>query len=409
MIRNFKNLLTGKNKKSIYLDYAASTPVDPKVFEMMKPFFSQSFYNPSGIYLESVRVRAEVEKARKKISSTLKINSEEVVFTSGATESNQMVVSGAIEAARGFDIDKPEIVLAETEHASLLNFCKKKAKEGSCELKTLKVNREGLIDLKELRRLVNKNTVLISIHHTNNETGVIQSLPDIAREIRRFRKYNSTALPYFHSDLTQSPNQARLVIAKLGLDLATFGAQKNYGPKGVGFFIKKKYVVMLPTVPDGGQESGYRSGTENVPAIVGGAEAFLLVQEKASFEYERLLSLRSWFLSELVKIVSGVIVHQSFGTNQSPHIVSFTIPGINSELLVIELGERGVMCASRAACGVNDKEGSHVLRAMYRSEKEAEIILASGGVRFSFGYGTNKKSLECSLRALRAVLLKYGF
>lgn len=396
-------------KKILYMDHAATTPVDPKVAKLMQRFQKDEFYNPSALYDEAIAVRRELDQVRASLASTFSVSERDILFTGGATEANNLAIYGLVWAARAAGNMEPHIIMSATEHPSVRSTVKLLAKRNLAVYSELPVGQDGMVNPKDLRELVHAGTVLITIHYTNNETGVVQPIKDIMKTVRWIRKQSDSQYPFVHLDAVQAAGYYPLGMPQLGVDMMTLSSQKNYGPKGFGVLLKRPEVRIEAQSGGGGQEAGYRPGTENVPAIIGGTTALLSAQEKHSVETERLAGLRDWFVAQLDTLDSNILVHGSrlAGDHQSPHIVSFTIPGIQGELLVIELSERGILAAARAACSADDIEPSHVLSAMYAATPDHMMIVTTGAVRLSFGKTTTKKDLEKVLKALSHIIEKY--
>lgn len=396
-----------KKRREVYLDYAASTPVDPDIVEIMTPYLSHYFYNPGALYDPAVSVKKDIEQARSRVAKVIGASDNEILFAGGATEANQMAIVGAVGAAKEAEIEKPEVMIAATEHPSIRNLCLELAKRNEITLIQIPVDEQGVVDLSFIREHLQLKTAMVSVHCVNNETGTIQPLRDIAKVLRRHRKQHQTIFPLLHSDAVQAAGCFGLAAIISTVDLATMSSQKIYGPKGVGFLYKARRVVLRGLFHGGGQEGGYRPGTENVSAIMGGTEALVIAQQNHEQNYSYASHLRGYCLEQLKKITTRIIVHQSTADLQSPHVLNFTIPGINGELLVIELAERGVYVAARAACSTNDEDASHVLASMYRDHPKKNLILRTGSVRVSFGKMTTRAEVVYFLEQIHAIAAKY--
>jgi cysteine desulfurase len=388
-------------EKIIYLDHASSAPIDPSVFRGMKKYFLKNQANPGAIHSEGKKARAAVEDSRKSTALSIGCHSDEVLFTSSGTESNNLAIQGiSLEAGSG-----AHIVTTNIEHPSVIEVCKHLESRG-VKVTYVPVEPSGIVDPEKVIKAIRKNTVLVSITHASNEIGTIQPIGEIAKAIRRFKKIKSLGSrennwPFFHTDATQAMNYLETNVKRLGADLMTFNGSKIYGPKGIGVLYKKRGIKLKPLFFGGHQESGLRPGTENVPAIVGlsaALNASLKVKEK---EFRRLTGLRSWFIEELKRKIPAVIINGD-ERKRLPNNVNISIPGISSEILVLELDARNIMVSTKSACKSDDLEMSHVIKAIRPHEKGDE-----GGLRISFGRGTRKEDLKTCLKALVEVVRKY--
>ncbi|MBI2591943.1 cysteine desulfurase [Candidatus Saccharibacteria bacterium] len=385
-------------KKQVYLDYAAATPLDPSVIKAMAPYFADNFYNPSAIYLGGRTARQALEKARATIARNLGAKPAEIVFTAGATEANNLAIQGVMRS-----YPDGEILVSAIEHESVLGPA------GLFKCREIPVDQNGRVVLKELEKMINTRTVLISVGLVNNEIGTTQSLKDISNllkavKIHRERIHGASKLPlYLHTDAAQAPSYFDLHVSRLGVDLLTINGAKIYGPKQSGALYIKAGTKLQPLILGGGQESNLRSGTENVAAAIGLATVLDKVQQARIKEFRRVASLRELFLDGLAKI-PGASVNGS-QKYVSPHIVSVKLAGHDNERLMMELDERGVQVAVGSACSAlrqtaqgsaSGDKPSHVLSAIGLSDEEARSTL-----RFSFGRQTTKPDIETALRLLR--------
>jgi cysteine desulfurase len=367
----------------IYLDTAAATPLDGRVKRAMLPYLDSRFGNPSSLHAEGVAAARWVQTARQQAAAVLGVQPDEIIFTSGGTESNNL----ALTAAAG-----GEIVISAIEHASI---------KVACPMAVLvPVDARGVIDLKKFKASLTSQTKLVSVIYANNEIGTIQPLAEIAKIIRAHRKIHQTAFPYLHTDACQATRFLELFIPRLGVDLLTLNAAKIYGPKGVGLLYVKRGVKLLPLQQGGGQEDGRRAGTENVAGIVGLATALELAASERRTQSQKLSTLRNYFIAELQKI-PGLKINGT-GPEQLPHLVNVTVPNLLAEQLVIELDARGIALSTGSACAIASHDESYVIMALGRSKKEAEQ-----SVRFSFDRHTTKMELKYVLKMIKEVIKKY--
>jgi len=371
----------------IYLDYAAATPVDPKVLRAMKPYWAENFYNPSATYGAARGVQQTLAAARSKVAHWLGARSGEVIFTAGGTEANNLAIHGVMRQFPGGNI-----VVSSIEHESVL------APSHNYDCRQVAVRPDGRLNLDDLRQKIDGNTVLVSIMYANNEVGTIQPLREIAKIIaeKRLERKPTPKLPrpkplYFHTDACQAANYLDLHAARLGVDLMTINGGKIYGPKQSGVLYVKTGVSLWPLIDGGGQERGLRSGTENVAAAVGLAAALELVQSERHAEAARLRELQQDFFKQLEEKLPRVTINGS-RKRRLPNNIHLTIPGQDNERLLIRLDEAGILAAAGSACSASSEVPSHVLRALGLSDTEARASL-----RLTMGRGTTGAMIKhCS-------------
>ncbi len=377
------NNKTSKIKAKVYLDHASSA--------------SPSFANPSAIHELGVKEKRKLEDARATIARILDVRPSEIIFTSGATEANNLAILGLI--ARSSSTALPHIVTTNIEHASVLEVCKHLEETKKSEVTYVEVETNGVVDPNKIKKALKKNTVLVSVMYANNEIGTVQPIAEIAKAIRHFNKINSTNI-YFHTDATQAINYLPVRIPALGVDLLAFNGAKIYGPKGMGVLYVKSNTPLAPIIFGGDQEMGLRPGTENVAGAVELSQSLLLVEKIKNKENKRLTSLRDYFLSKLKKNFSSILINGDI-ENRLPNNVNITIPNIPSDLLVIELSARGIMASAKSACKSGDGKASHVIQAIHPDHKEED-----GSLRFSLGRSTSKKDIDYTLKSLAQILQK---
>ncbi len=360
----------------IYLDHAAATPLDPTVLAAMQPYFSEKFYNPSSPYAPAVAVRREYEAAKAAIASVIGARSAELTMTAGATES----VNLAFAAGSG------HVVTTTIEHQSVLAA----AARGDHTL--VEVDHNGRVDPAVIIAAVRPDTWLVSVALANNELGTIQPLSKIAESIKNIRTErlatgNTTPL-YLHSDASQGAGQLDLHVTRLGVDMLTLNAAKIYGPKQVGLLYASRSVALQPQIVGGGQESGRRSGTENVAGVIGMATALLLADSSRHSEIVRLGGLRDQLQAKLIAAFPDAVVSGHPKHRLSGHLhISF--PGIDAERLVFGLESRGVLVATGSACAANQGTRSHVLGAIGLDDATAD-----GSLRLSLGKSTDQATID---------------
>jgi len=385
--------------KRIYLDNAATTPVDKRVEKMMNHFLYEEFGNPSALYKEGVLAKEALESARSTVSESLDAHPDEIIFTGSGTESDNLAILGIL-GSRTSKLTKPHIVTTVIEHPAVLETCKMLERDGACDVTYIGVNKKGIVDPKEVKEALRKETVLVSIMYANNEIGTIQPIREIAKVVRAWRKQNDCEYLYFHTDACQAMNYFDMNTLRLGVDLLTINGSKIYGPKGIGALYVKRGTQIAPMIYGGGQEFGLRSGTENVSAIVGFAEACKIVVEKREKEILRLTEVRDYLIKRLLLGVPGSIINGD-EKERLPNNINISIPNIDSEQLVIELDAKGVAASSQSACKSRDYKSSYVIMALGR-----ELLPNEGNVRFSLGRDTKKKDVDCVLKVLMEIIKK---
>ncbi|HMH31033.1 MAG TPA: cysteine desulfurase family protein [Methylomirabilota bacterium] len=369
----------------IYLDHAAATPVDPAVLKVMQPYFTDNFYNPSATYIAGVEARKGLEVARSSIAHWLGARSSEVIFTAGGTEANNLAIHGVMS-----QFPKGNIVVCSLEHESVL------LPAGNYDCRQIAVGPDGRIDLEDLAKKIDDQTVLVSVMYANNEIGTVQPIREVAKTIAKKRKERAGAgLPLLlHTDACQAANYLDLHVARLGVDLMTSNGGKIYGPKQSGALYVKAGTVLQPLIQGGGQERGLRSGTENVAAAAGLASALELAQTTRHAEVERLQNLQDKFLDQIQEQLPQAIINGS-QKYRLPNNVHLTLPGQDNERLLIQLDEAGIQAAAGSACSASNDEPSHVLRAIGLSDEDAQASL-----RFTTGRATTETEIEKTIQTL---------
>ncbi len=372
--------------KRIYLDYASTTPVDKTVQKIIKKFSNIEYANPSALYASAIKSKNIINDAREKIASILHAHSDEIIFTSGGTESNNIAIQG---------ITGGHIIISSIEHSSILETAKKLEERG-VKVTYLPVDNNGLIDLDLLKKSITKETVLVSIMTVNNEIGSIQPIQDIAKVIRDYRKEFDTKYPIFHTDACQAPLYLPLFVEKMNIDILTLDSTKLYGPKGIGLLYIKRGVELKSIIFGGSQEKGIRPGTENVPAIMGFCTALEIAEKIREKEFIRISYLKNYFVKEILKINPNIKINGDL-SKSIPHILNISIPNIDNEFFVLQSDARGVECSTKSAC-LKDEDESYVLRAIGSNSKNS--------VRFSFGKFTDKSQIKKTISIIKSILKK---
>ena len=380
------------DKNHLIFDFQSSTPCSLEVVEAMNPYWNESWGNPSNLNNRSgLFASAAVEVSREKIAACLKINPKRIVFTSGATESNNLGLVGHARAKAKL-IGKPgHIITVATEHHAVLDPLRQLQKEGF-RLSELKPNKDGLINIEQLSEAVEKDTFLVSVMAANNEIGVLQPIA----EIGCFCKKKGIA---FHTDAAQALGYLDLDLDKFHIDLMSLSAHKIYGPKGIGALVIKEGFPLEPSQYGGGQELGLRSGTLPVPLIVGFAKAVEITKNDQDERNKRLLCLRNLLMSGLKKNISGLIVNGSID-QRLPHNLNITFPRLNGSQLHGQL-RRFIFCTSGSAC--SNGEASHVLKEIGICKKDAEA-----SIRMSIGRNTTEKEIKEAIEIITKIVINLG-
>ncbi|MBI4034448.1 cysteine desulfurase [Candidatus Saccharibacteria bacterium] len=375
---------------SIYLDYAAATPIDSQVLVAMQPYFSRQFYNPSEIYLAARAVRRDLENARAIVARCLGTKPAEIIFTAGATEANNLAIQGIMRR-----FPDGEALVSAIEHESVLAPAK------LFKHRLIPVTKEGIVELDKLTKMITPKTVLVSVMLVNNELGTIQPLSQIAQILNKLSISRNSKTPiYLHTDAAQAPNYLDLSTARLGVDLLSLNSGKIYGPKQSGILFVKAGLKLEPLILGGGQEFNLRSGTENVAGAIGLAKALELAGRRRPAEAKRVTKLRQLFIDELGQRLPAMRVNGS-SKHQAPHLLSLTFPGYDNERLMMELDERGIQVAVGSACATSSAKPSHVLAAIGLSDQLAQATL-----RISLGRSTTIADIKKTATALSQLVNK---
>ena len=436
-----------KNKtKRIYMDHAAAAPMDKRVKKAMEPYWTENFGNPNALYKEGLVARSAVEIARENVAKVLGARPKEIIFTNGGTESDNLAIFGVARAMTGgvgkltslrtdeegnpteakfpnsslSSVSRPHIITTKFEHHAVLNSCKRLEKEGF-EVTYLDVGKEGVVSPEDVKRELKPETVLVSIMYANNEIGTVQPIKEIAKVIRIFKKngggkllslrtdeegnpteskFSSSVFPYFHTDACQAPGYLDLNVERLGVDLLTLNGSKIYGPKGIGLLYVKNGINLEPILYGGEQERKLRPGTENVPAIVGLAEALKIAEQEREKESARLIKIRDYFIGRLLGEIPKTVLN-GHSAERLPNNINVSILDAEGESIVLYLDEAGVACSTGSACTSESLEPSHVILAIGKPH-----AYAHGAMRFSLGRSTTKKDIDYEMKVLPDIIKK---
>lgn len=352
--------------KRIYLDYASLTPIDKGVMKQMKKYSTGDYTNPSALYLSAVNAKRALEDAKNRVAKVLHAHPDEIIFTSGGTESNRLV----LDSYKG-----KHIIISAIEHSSIIR---------NTEATIIPVDKEGIVDLEFLKKSITPDTALVSIILVNNEIGTIEPIHEIAKIVRDAnKKFNTKIL--LHTDASQAVTHLPLYVEKLGIDLMTLDGHKMYGPRGVGMLYVKRGSVKID-----------RSGTESIPGIMGFAYALELAEKVREKETKRIQELKKYFIEELFKLNSGIKINGSL-ENSTPHILNISIPDIDGEFFVLQLDAEGIECSTKSAC-LRDEDESYVIKTIGADSKSS--------LRFSFGRGTVKKDIKKTIKVIGKIIAK---
>jgi cysteine desulfurase len=368
-------------KQRIYLDNAATTQADERVVLSMLPYHSEEYGNPSSLHSFGTHAKEILDRSRRKLATFIGAEPNEIVFTSGGTEANNLALKGI---AFGNRSKGNHIIVSAIEHDCVLNVCKWLETMGYY-ITYLPVDNTGVVDVNELKKYINPKTILVSIMHANNEIGTLEPITEIGQICKNYH------VP-FHSDACQSFGKIPIKVNEAGLDLLTINSHKIYGPKGVGALYVRKGVNIIPLLHGGGQESGIRSTTENLPGIVGFVNAAELCIEGMKTESSNLLNLRKNLTDFLFDNFDNVYINGST-YDKLPGLLNFSFHGLEGETmrLLLLLDEKGIAVSAGSACSSNDKthNASHVLQAIGLNQFEAR-----GSIRVSFGRYSTEEDLE---------------
>lgn len=379
-----------QSSRLVYLDHAATTPVHPLVLESMVPYFTDKFGNPSSIYSIARDARRALDDSRRTVAEAIGAQPEEIIFTSGGSESDNLALKGVADALGG---EGNHIITSAIEHHAILHACEYLAKYRGCEITYLPVDQYGVVDPDAVGRGITDRTILVSVMHANNEVGTVEPISEIGKICRQRGVV-------FHSDGVQAAGGLGINVDEMGVDLYSISAHKLYGPKGVGVLYTRKGTPLVPQAQGGGQEQSRRAGTENVAGIVGLARALSLVQEHREDHNRRQSALRDRLVSSILEQIpySQLNGHptQRLGNN-----ANFCFKYIEGESVLLNLDLLGVTASSGSACTSGSTDASHVLLAMGIPPETAH-----GSVRFTLGSGNTDADIDHLLSVLPGIVEK---
>lgn len=380
--------------KKIYLDYAAATPIDDEVNDLVFRYSPKFPGNASSPYASGREAKNIIKEAKVKVGKILEASPEEIVFTGSGTESDNLAIFGV---ARGYKNQGKHIIVSAIEHLAVLKPCEYLEKHEGFKITRLPVNKNGVIEIENLKKALRKDTVLVSIMYANNEIGTIQPIARIAKEIRNFNRANSAKV-LFHTDACQAAGALDINVQRLGIDLMTLNGSKIYGPKGTGLLFIRRGVHLIPLIVGGSQERGLRAGTEN-PALVAGLALALELSDKNKIkEIRQLIPLRDYLIAEILKKIPGSYLNGD-SSLRLPNNINVSFKNIDGEILVYKLDEKGIEVSTGSACTSTSTEQSHVIKAL----RQAQDKLPSkdeGNIRITLGHQTTKRDINYLLKVL---------
>lgn len=382
-------------KNSIYLDYAATTPVRPEVLEEMLPFFSVNYGNPSGVYSTAREAHQAIEKARRRVALAIGAEPEEIYFTSGGSESDNMAIQNIRNFRNGC------IITSAIEHHAVLNSCRQLEKEG-VYVKYLPVNQDGTVDpntvLEAITETADKRdqnswmqNMLISIMTANNEIGTIEPIPEIGKIAQEYH------IP-FHTDAVQAAGSLPINVKDMRVDMLSISAHKFYGPKGVGALYIRRGIRMNGLIHGGAQERSFRAGTENTAGIVGMGKAIEIAVQEMQNNSREIRNLRDMMIQEVLNLIPGSTVNGSL-IKRLDNNCHFSFSGIDGEALLLRLDLAGIAASGGSACTSGNREPSHVLQAIGLDEKRIK-----GSIRFTLGRNTTSEEIERTVYVMHDIV-----
>jgi cysteine desulfurase len=374
------------NYVPIYMDYGASKPIDPRVLEEMKPYYLEKYGNPASFHSMGFEALQAMNISREKVANLINAHPQEIVFTSSATEASNLALLGS---ASRYNKKGNKVVISAIEHISTINISKELKRQGFT-VETCPVGKTGILDLNELEKIVDDKTILLSIMIANGEIGTIQPI----KEAIKIAKEHDAL---FHSDATAAIGQINVNVNKLGLDLMSISSNDMYGPKGMGALYMRNGIRVKPQIIGGGQEKGLRSGTENIPGIIGMGKAAEITIQEMDDESKRLKKLRDNLIHGLLNISESHL--NGHPTKRLPNNANIRFSYIEGEALLMSLDELSIMASSGSACAAKTLEPSHTLLACGLKHEEAH-----GSLVFTLGKNNNPKQVEYIINQLYKIV-----
>lgn len=383
--------------RQVYLDHAATTPVSERVMAAMAPFFSLDYGNPSSFHGFGKTAKDAVEVARQEVAAALGARPDEIIFTSGGTESDALAILGA---ARAHGAKGKHIITTKTEHPAVLEAAEHLRDKEGFSLTVLETDKYGRVSAAQIMEAIRPETILVSVILANNEIGTLNPIQEIGQAIINHKKENKTIYPIFHTDACQALGAMELAVDALHVDLLTVNAGKIYGPKGAGALFIKRGIKVQPLLYGGFQERGIRPGTENVAAIIGLAEAVKESQEMCEEESVRQTELRDYFISKVLQKLSKIRLN-GHPTERLPNNINLSFMDVEGEALLLYLDAKGIYASTGSACTSASLDPSHVILAL-----GVPYEVAHGSLRFTLGRSTTKEDLDYVLAELPELVEK---
>lgn len=374
----------------IYLDHAATTPVDPAVIKAMQPFYNQTFANPASSHLSGQKAASALEDAREAVAELIGANrAEEIVFTAGGTEADNLALKGA---AMALSDQGKHIISSAVEHHAVLKSCEYLKKHFGFEISYLNVDQNGIVDPQELQDNIREDTILVSIMHANNEIGSVQPIKELSAIAK-----DSSAL--FHTDAVQTAGQLKIDVQDLGVDLLSLSAHKFNGPKGIGSLFVRQGIELMPQMSGGSQERKRRAGTANLAAAVGMGKAAEITSDNLINKRDELISLRDYFISELKSNFVDFKINGPEAERRLPANVNIAFKDLDADSILFNLSLNNIAAAAGSACASGSLSVSHVLKAINLNKEYAE-----GSLRFSLGYSNTKEEIDYVIERLKEII-----
>ncbi len=374
--------------KRIYMDHSATTRVDSLVVDAMLPYFSEMFGNSSSLHSFGMEAAEALSMARKQVAEAIGALPEEIIFTSGGTESDNLAIRGVIPRNSG----KKHVITSVVEHPAVLNTCAYLESLGH-DVSYIPVDSEGLVDIEKLEGSIRENTVLISVMHANNEVGTIQPIREIAQIAKNHKIY-------FHTDAVQSIGKIPVNVDDLGVDMLSISSHKIHGPKGVGVLYVRKGTIIEPIVFGGNHENGMRSGTENIPGIVGIGKAMILAQQRLDIDSKHMQQMRDSLIRRVFESVSDVRLN-GHPTQRLPNNVNLSFKYAEGESMLMLLDMKGIAVSTGSACSSKSLKASHVLSSL-----NIEDDYIHGSLRISLGRENTMEDIDYVVESLKETVLK---
>ena len=384
-------------KPTVYLDHAATTPLDPRVYEAMLPYLTEHFGNPSSFHSIGKTVKDAVDQAREQMAHLLHARSDEILFTSGGTESDNLAILGY--ARKNQDQGK-HLITTRIEHHAVLEAMLHLEKKEGFEVTYLETDRDGLISPEQVEAALREDTILVSIMYANNEIGTIEPIVSIGNMIQKWREVHKRPALKFHTDACQASEYLELDVESLHVDMLTLNGSKMYGPKGIGLLYLKRGIKLQPLQFGGSQERALRPGTENVAGIIGMAKALELAQKDRENESERLIPLRDRLIEGIQASLKKTRLN-GHPKQRLPNNVNISIMDIEGEALILYLDAHGIYASTGSACTSASLDPSHVILAL-----GLPYEVAHGSIRFTLGHSTTNEDIEYVIQTLPALVQK---